>query len=401
MKSNNFLPQDMGGRFYALDGLRGCAVLAVIFYHSILMFMDGNRVSILLKTSFPNLFGYEKYARLVLTIFNGELAVFLFFAMSAGVLIQSLEKESRKYGYKNALMFFPLKRFFRIYPALIVCLAMLYLVYNFLHFLSPDQCHPTELKRVLINMTLYDITVHGASWTLQIEVIATGLIIFHFILREKLGFLSSIGMVLYYILYKVTACTWVLYFSAGFLAYDLAKFSFIQKIMSGWKWVFFLSILIFVKTFNGLGSKITHWTQLLSIVVMFSYIFGGNTNSLTRFLSKKWPVYFGKISYSLYLWNVILLNVFFHAMRALEWTKTYYVEAGIFVGIFVILLSVPISSFSEKYIEQYFMSFFNTYVRKFFNKERKPSCVVSNISRDNSFELPIPQFKAHSKTSNK
>ncbi len=97
-----------------LESLRGVAALMVAIGHSFLVLEMSGPLWRLVKASF--------------IVFNGRAAVTLFFVMSGYVLGLSL-KRSREPFWRGTLTFM-FRRFFRIYPALIVTTLVFYL---FLH----------------------------------------------------------------------------------------------------------------------------------------------------------------------------------------------------------------------------------------------------------------------------
>jgi len=107
-----------------------------------------------------------------LATFNGECAVILFFLLSGCVLISSIKRDLDRYPAPAAALAFAVRRVFRILPALLVCVvaivAAIWCLARALH--GPVQ--PYSAADVFNNLRLYRITVHGASWTLRVEMLA-------------------------------------------------------------------------------------------------------------------------------------------------------------------------------------------------------------------------------------
>lgn len=79
-------------RNHQLDGLRGYAALAVVFFHSV--FFDPTMAGRVLGRDFSELKDwYDLLAKLLLIIFNGQAAVVIFFILSGAVLFESLQRE--------------------------------------------------------------------------------------------------------------------------------------------------------------------------------------------------------------------------------------------------------------------------------------------------------------------
>ena len=69
---------------------------------------------------------YSWFAKIVLKLFSGETAVLIFFVLSGTVLFQSLMRN--KAPYPEVVASFTVRRIFRIYPALVVCLVFMMLL---------------------------------------------------------------------------------------------------------------------------------------------------------------------------------------------------------------------------------------------------------------------------------
>ena len=64
---------------------------------------------------------YDAWAKVVLMVTSGQTAVVIFFILSGAVLFDSLQKDSKSGLVPLAVKFF-VRRFLRIYPAMLVCL---------------------------------------------------------------------------------------------------------------------------------------------------------------------------------------------------------------------------------------------------------------------------------------
>ncbi|NYA48442.1 hypothetical protein BES36_005965 [Haemophilus quentini] len=92
--------------FYSLQYIRGFAALAVLFFH--------------LRASLNNAYSQVNLGDLLFS--QGYLGVDFFFVLSGFIICFSTEKEN--YGWGS----FIIRRFFRIYPLLIICITTYYLV---------------------------------------------------------------------------------------------------------------------------------------------------------------------------------------------------------------------------------------------------------------------------------
>lgn len=357
------LPAIASSRNLALDGLRGYAALAVVIYHAIL-FPIGSRCGELLAAPFWALHGYDRYARVVLALVSGETAVIIFFIMSGAILMHALERESTRKGMAAALCAFPLRRALRIYPALLCCLAGLALIYGACHLLFPQLYPVPQWTAILKNAALYETSAQGATWTLKAEILAIPFIIAAFVLRRCARY-AGLGLVFAYALAiahkpALSPPVWLLsywlpYFAAGFLAYDISRLKSAQALLSGRRWLVVLALAVLLRVCFPGASEFARLTQLAAVAILVAGILSGADNGLTRFLALPVSVFLGRISYSLYLWNVIFLNVLLIPAARIDWATTHYVESGLIIGVSAALLSIPFSVWSERYCERPFM----------------------------------------------
>ncbi len=136
-------------RNHQLDGLRGYAALAVVFFHSI--FFDPTMAGRVLGRDFSELKDwYDLLAKLLLIIFNGQTAVVIFFILSGAVLFESL-RQREKGSISSVVGKFLIRRFFRIYPALVVCLLTCWVAF---YFLTTTR----SVEQLLQNIVLFDFS---------------------------------------------------------------------------------------------------------------------------------------------------------------------------------------------------------------------------------------------------
>ena len=81
-----------GKRNTQMDGLRGCAAIAVIVFHSILDRDPTQNVRIVRSTIQEAKGAYDVISKLVFMVVSGETAVVIFFALSGSVLFESLRQ---------------------------------------------------------------------------------------------------------------------------------------------------------------------------------------------------------------------------------------------------------------------------------------------------------------------
>ena len=148
-KNRQLMKAPVEARNHQLDGLRGYAAFAVVFFHSI--FSDPTMAGRVLGRDFSELKDwYDILAKLILIIFNGQTAVVIFFILSGAVLFESLQRE--KGSISSVVGNFLIRRFFRIYPALVVCLLTCWVAFYFL-------TTPRTVEQLLQNIVLLDFPV--------------------------------------------------------------------------------------------------------------------------------------------------------------------------------------------------------------------------------------------------
>jgi peptidoglycan/LPS O-acetylase OafA/YrhL len=350
-------------RFGALDGLRGYAALSVVIYHAILAFI-ANRAGALLNTEVWTLSGQDQIARIVLALTSGETAVMVFFVLSGFVLMKSLESEAVTSGALAAAGLFPIRRLLRIYPALVVCMTGMYVLYKTFHVAFPAVYPDPSIRDTLVNAALFEVNVHGASWTLKVEMLAIPFILAAFTLKRVLGIFAYVIALSYSLLLldipRMSLSVWLLpswlmYFVAGFIAYELIGSSTVRKLMKGWRWAVVFACMILLRPLVSMQSRIAVLIQLLCITLIVADLASNGETPLARFLTHRVSRFFGRISYSLYLWNVAILNLLLLPAGRIDWVNRHFLLAGIVIGVVTIALTIPLSIISERWTERPFL----------------------------------------------
>jgi peptidoglycan/LPS O-acetylase OafA/YrhL len=156
-----------------LEALRGVAALSVAAFHS---WQSPWLDSVGRIRNFLPFHGegfIEGFCVLALRIIgNGYGAVVLFFVLSGFVLSATLV-HGPTYRASSAMQF-GIARLFRIYPAVFLAIAMFAAV--FWTTGVAISAEPFSLGLLLRNVLLFDISIDGVMWSLQLEVIAIPLI---------------------------------------------------------------------------------------------------------------------------------------------------------------------------------------------------------------------------------
>ena len=328
-------------RNHQLDGLRGYAAVAVCIFHTILS-MDETLVPRILYGSFLNFEDeYSWFAKIVLKLTSGETAVFMFFVLSGAVLFQSLATSLTPLGMR--LVSFAIRRTFRIFPALIVSLVLMSA-----SLLALGR--PIRLHDFIVNSVLFAFPISGVTWTLNVEMVATGFIAIAYLgwhLYREWG-LIAVALVASLILrssaFDHIAVTfkdnWI-FFALGMLIPTRFGRVIAQAIPVGaWPYVLLVGI-----AFKG-------FIQPIAIAALVAMIYYDRSGMLGRFLERPFSRFLGRISFSFYLYNPLLLAVLSIYSVGWSFSKTNPIELGLLVSVPIIAATIPLAYLSTRFIEE-------------------------------------------------
>ncbi|MBW4890089.1 acyltransferase [Mucilaginibacter sp. HMF5004] len=285
------------GRFLYLDALRGIAAMIVVLHHFLFIY--------------NNEFGHQFKAPQIFE--HGYFGVELFFLISGFVIFYTLSKTT-------SIKDFLLKRAIRLYPTFWICLIITFCLITIFP-LSPSR--NTNIKEALVSLTMFNglfkiKSVDPSYWTLLVEWF------FYLVMATSMFFFKTKQNAFYYFLWA-----WLLLI----LFYNLVhKIPFAGAVFNLRYGSFFISGICFYHIYISKQQVIKYWMLLL-----FSFIVGiialSDLNYVTialtivylvflltihfqfKFLSGKVFIFFGEISYALYL---IHQNVGFIIMQKLE-----------------------------------------------------------------------------------
>ena len=345
-----------------MDGIRGYAAIAVTIYHAILFF-NNSLVNDVLYKPIQEIDDLRLlFSKLLLILFNGETAVILFFVMSGIVLFESLKRNEYLGGVINSLVFI-IKRVLRIYPTLIVSLVLFYVVMEVLNYLYPNTFTDFSINQLINNSLLYNISMHGASWTLQVEIMAVLFIVLGFYIYKFSKLLGLILFFLYSIIIidnpnifiplpintAISIC--LIYFATGFLISTEIGKTIIES-LSNKSWIATFIVFLAIRHIVPHSSFTGLVVQDIASALFVGSVYYSKGEKIVKFLSNRFSVYLGKISFSFYLTNVIFLNIFCRLLLLIPISTNYYLEFGLLASILTIVASLPLSHFIEKVIEQ-------------------------------------------------
>lgn len=181
----------------ALDGLRGWAALAVVLYHCILFY--GPELTQIMIQNPTELADFRQGAEwLILNGANGSFAVTIFFILSGLVLAQSLRRNAGEPAIVLCLSF-TIRRVIRLMPPLIVCVIFAFIVGQALAKFGIDASRQKSLVDLIENVLLRSFQINGATWTIQVEMLAIPFILTIFLLQRAggpvLAFISFVAAV--------------------------------------------------------------------------------------------------------------------------------------------------------------------------------------------------------------
>ncbi|MDC1205253.1 acyltransferase [Candidatus Pacebacteria bacterium] len=291
-----------------IDGLRAIAVIAVILFH-------------LNPSLFP----------------GGYLGVDIFFVISGFVITQLLYKDYCKNGTIDIIYFY-IRRFKRLYPALLTMVFATTIAYFFFGFLWDTNLYlKSAVSSVFAVSNLYFL-FHGVeyfhqdlinpllhTWSLGVEeqfyVIYPLLLVFFLWIAKKLhlhlAILGSVFLFISILLYGMFytqsgtiygdfyfpfARFWEL--GAGCALFFFALY-FPFRFFAGYASVIAAVCIIYVQLFQASIQNVyveTLVTVLATVVIIYSGL--QHEGFFIKFLKHAVTTYIGKISYSLYLWHL-------------------------------------------------------------------------------------------------
>ena len=337
----------------ALDGLRGLAAVVVIFYHAILC--DPRLISEVLARNAQDVASFDIPAKILLAVCSGYTAVIIFFVLSGYVLMQSL---SRAKGSTSAIARdFVIRRIFRIYPALIVCIGVCFVVATVAGSAIEGHAAASSPLAVALNALLINTGVHGATWTLQLEILMIPVLLLAFVASRIGGTLAALGCLVYgmaatQIPTLVGHINALQYFLVAFLAGAMMTCSALVPFLSrvGPALPLVPLALASLNAFVPFGFPL-----LFAEVFLCALLVGGIARAvsalpLIELLSSRPFRFLGSVSYSVYLINVPVMWLTIAAFAKLG-VRLTALSSGLLLGSIVLIVSLPIAAASKRVIE--------------------------------------------------
>jgi len=293
-----------------LESLRGVACLMVAAGHSFMVVQSH---------------GWEyDLTDWLLVLFNGPAAVILFFVLSGFVLGLALDR-SQGASFKNygAFVF---RRFGRVYPAYFISsLVILVYLWFFPHYhrvpqgtawLNAFYREPLPWRSSLANLLFIRSDVNNVTWTLQIELIGSLLLPFlHWGTRawspiaKSLLLFGLIGLAFVDVVPAPLGYVYMFYLGAVLPSVGPAIFEVLNR--ARWlKYLFVVSALVLFLgaiKLHGSDRSSVMLHQALAAAFLICAILSSGDERLWGHLENAVLRFFGRISYSLYLFHFIVL----------------------------------------------------------------------------------------------
>jgi len=352
------------GRSAALDGLRGYAAAVVVFYHTILGPSPELARQVVERGVEDQRTLERVLLKVALTLFDGEWAVAVFFVISGIVLFRALAGMHRGSGSRAMAETgwrFLLRRFLRIWPVMAVCLVVHTVCYQFLDPVWPGLAATYSWPALLENLTLLRSPINGATWSLGVELAGAPLLVAAFFGVRRFGRAALIPPFLY-----VTLA----FFAPKLLASSQGLIAGIPTLLIGvllecggldwaarlraWRWapVAGAGLVLLDFLFVRAASYKVHALLLFIGVALFvGWVSRLQRGRVFDFLHAPLSQYLGRISFSLYLWNVPVFMILL-LLCDQQKLRAYPFVSGLATGCAAILLTIPIADLSERWLER-------------------------------------------------
>jgi peptidoglycan/LPS O-acetylase OafA/YrhL len=288
-------------RIHFIDGIRGIAILLVFLAH-------------ISAGVFPNDIGFFKDLSFFLG--GGLIGVQLFFALSGYLITRNLLSEFQAHGNIDFKLFY-LRRFWRLYPVLLLACSA-YLLYV-LVFMEPILII-AALGDIFMSITyttnlpIYpawfpDLDWMTHTWSLSVEEQFYILwpVIFLILISYK-SKIQVITVTILLILISILLRYYLPEFSYSIFRWDAIMIGCLLnfiKIPKNWMIIIF-SVSTITYYSWVIPNPIKNLDYLITSISCGAFISQGGFMNI---LNNKFLIYFGKISYSLYLWHFFFMRL--------------------------------------------------------------------------------------------
>lgn len=322
-------------RVLELDAMRGLAALSVVFYH---YFYHYN-----------NIYGHE--GLLVDWAQEGKYGVQLFFMISGYVIYWSLE------NVKSPIDFL-VSRFSRLYPTFWFAAFFTFTIVWFCGL--PGREVPVNqaiLNSLMFHQYLWVNNIDGVYWTLTIELTFYFWIFTMFVLRglkyAEILFIPFIGVTLLESFGKTElSFLYNKFFMVGHIQYFLAGICMYKIINEKKCW--HLILILFLCLFT---TYLYSGTKILAVTSFFFLAFYSAVSAGFSLLRQRLFVFFGAISYPLYLLHQNIGFVIINAGYKYNVKPLYSIAMAVFISILLAYITM-------RFVERPSVLFIRHYYKK-------------------------------------
>lgn len=350
-----------GSRNEALDGLRGYAAIVVVLYHAILNCSPDIMLTVL-NTGFLQLGSRDGWIlKPIISALSGELAVTLFFVMSGMVLFRALEGMERGHQSRVDVTWrFLVRRALRLWPPMAICLVGTWLLYREVGTVAPRLAAVLPVGYLVDNLVLADTKVNGATWTLGVELGSVPwLLLFYFAVQRwgvaRMALVAVVAVVVLFRLGALNQPAGMIFGLPAILAGAVLEHGWAERLsrlrgalpiglllMFAGEMLFPLQDLVMHTVVVGAGA-----------VLVVAAIATATRGRVHRLLTSRVSRFLGRISYSLYLWNVPILMILLGAIGR-ERAHLHPLDVGAVLGLATVLLTIPVATLAERWTERPF-----------------------------------------------
>ncbi|MBD0275158.1 MAG: acyltransferase [Acetobacteraceae bacterium] len=339
----------------ALDGLRGLAACAVVFYHAILHLDLPLVERVLLPPLQDACTARDALTKVALQVFHGQTAVFVFFVLSGCVLRLSLERQGNAPAARLCAAF-AANRVLRLYPPVVACMLLFFALSRLgipgYPFFAPWQ--------LLHNATLYGTSMHGPSTTVQAEILAVPFLLAAWLLRRRYGPPALVLCLAWTALAQDAPWMaarlpnmhmYLIPFMAGMLVAEPTLRPAFAAAPAGVWWGVFAA-LVACRAFHPLASAPALIAMVMAAALLVGGLLHGAPGGLSAFLRRPALQALGRVSFSLYLLNVPVLYLIWAWTDRAPWLAGHALEAGLATGALSLALTWPLAWASERWVER-------------------------------------------------
>ena len=358
-----------------VEAVRGLAALMVTLFHAWLAVGDHWEVWV---TDFPRVTTGQGFTtKLLLAIFNGQAAVTMFFVISGFVLGLSLDRGNPAF-LQNGIAFI-VRRIFRIYPAHVL-VVLCTTGYLFIHhvvtqsngsgWLNSLYYQPLSGEAIGENALLVSYTMNPAAWTLVVEIVASLLLPFLHFVNRRVSTLQDLGVLALLILASYTfrefmVLRFLFAFYAGLMIPSWGRM-FAERLQSSIVlnrvafWTAFCTFWL-VRTAHGQGPvahPIVEYTEGITAAMILAIVVYGTNLGCFRLLDQPFIRFYGRVSYSFYLWHVLVIYVVSITLFAYlpeGFTLRYPVPVSVAISTAALVLLTGIAALSYVCVEKPFI----------------------------------------------